>query len=109
MKIEGIPFQLTQWEDVAQVPHPGETGYALWKTLMFGTVRVRMVEYSPEYKADHWCNKGHFIYCISGEMETELKDGRKFSLKEGMTYQVGDDMDAHRTSTKNGCRLFIVD
>jgi quercetin dioxygenase-like cupin family protein len=76
---------------------------------MINNIRVRMVEYSPGYKADHWCKKGHIIYCIEGEMDTELEDGRIIKLTEGMTYFVGDNSEAHRTSTKNGCKLFIVD
>ncbi|MFM8914255.1 MAG: DHCW motif cupin fold protein, partial [Flammeovirgaceae bacterium] len=75
----------------------------------FGPMRVRMVEYSKNYSADHWCHKGHIIYCIEGEMTTELEDGRKFTLKKGMSYQVGDDAEAHRSSTKDGVILFIVD
>ena len=67
------------------------------------------MEYSKDYVADHWCYKGHIIYCIDGTMETELKDGRKFILSKGMMYTVGDNSDAHRTSTTTGCTLFIVD
>ncbi len=72
-------------------------------------IRVRMVEYSPNYLADHWCSKGHIILCLEGEMETELQDGRKFMLTKGMTYHVGDNNEAHRSSTVMGCKLFIVD
>ena len=76
---------------------------------MMGDIRIRMVEYSAGYIADHWCNKGHVIYCIEGKMKTELQDGRIMKLKKGMTYHVGDDSEAHRTSSKKGCKLFIVD
>ena len=89
--------------------HPGITGSAYWQVMMMNDIRVRMVAYSAGYLANHWCSKGHIIYCIQGEMETELEDGRKFILREGMTYHVGDDCGAHRSSTKEGCRLFIVD
>jgi quercetin dioxygenase-like cupin family protein len=109
MQIPPFPFQLTNWNDMPAEKHNGETGTAYWKVLNFGTVRVRMVEYSANYLADHWCNKGHFICCLEGEMTTELKDGRTFTLLPGMTYQVGDDIDAHRTYSKNGVKIFIVD
>ena len=97
------------WAALTTEAHAGITGTSYRQTFMMHDIRVRMVEYSPGYLADHWCRKGHIIYCIEGEMETELEDGRKFILSKGMTYHVGDDSEAHRSSTKNGCRLFIVD
>lgn len=104
-----IPFSVTSWENVPSERHEGTTGYAVWKVLKFGDIRVREVEYSKGYLADHWCEKGHIIYCVDGEMTTELDDGRKFVLKKGMSYQVGDDASRHRTSSEGGVRLFIVD
>lgn len=104
-----IPFTVTDWNSVAAEKHNGEKGSALWKVLNFGDIRVRMVEYSPGYIADHWCSKGHIIYCIEGEMMTELKDGRTFTLKQGMSYQVGDNSGSHKSYTKTGVTLFIVD
>lgn len=103
------PFTLTDWNSIPSERHEGEKGFALWKVLHVGNIRVRMVEYSPGYLADHWCDKGHIIYCIDGGLTTELKDGRTFNLKEGMTYQVGDNSDSHRTFTESGVKLFIVD
>ena len=82
---------------------------AYWQTQLVNDIRVRMVEYSTGYKADHWCSKGHIIFCIEGEMETELDDGCIMKLTKGMSYFVGDNSDAHRTSSKKGCKLFIVD
>jgi hypothetical protein len=109
MKISDIPFGTTDWSAVARTEHQGETGMATWRTQQFGTVRVRMVEYSPGYLADHWCVKGHILMCLEGELHTELKDGRRFSLRPGMSYQVADDAEPHRSSTTAGARLFIVD
>ncbi|MFL5753130.1 MAG: DHCW motif cupin fold protein [Bacteroidia bacterium] len=110
MKIEStIPFGITNWESLAEEKHPGISGHAIWKTVQLGEIRIRMVEYSGNYFADHWCDKGHVIYCISGEMTTELKDGQRFTLKEGMSYQVGDNSDSHRSWSENGVKLFIVD
>lgn len=109
MKIESFPFRTIEWDAVPKEEHSGETGTAYWQVQMLGDIRVRMVEYSAGYKADHWCSKGHVIYCIEGEMDTELEDGRVMKLRAGMCYFVGDNSEAHRTSTSGGCRLFIVD
>jgi hypothetical protein len=109
MNIPAFPFQTLDWSTIPKEEHTGETGTAYWQTIFIGTIRVRMVEYSPGYKADHWCKKGHIIFCYEGQMQTELEDGRTFQLQQGMTYQVGDDCEAHRSFTESGCRLFIVD
>ena len=109
MQMSGIPFGITDWSKVAQTKHKGERGFAFWRTQHFGTVRVRMVEYSPGYVADHWCIKGHVLLCMEGELHTELQDGRKFTLTPGMSYQVADNAEPHRSHTVRGARLFIVD
>ena len=109
MQMTDIPFQLTDWSSVERTEHPGETGLAYWRTREFGGIRVRMVEYSPGYLADHWCTKGHILYCLEGELRTELRDGRAFTLRPGMSYQVADDAEPHRSSTEQGAKLFIVD
>jgi hypothetical protein len=104
-----IPFCTTDWADVERSEHPGTTGSAQWRTRHFGGIRVRMVDYTPGYLADHWCGKGHILLCLEGELHTELDDGRTFLLKAGMSYQVADQAEAHRSSTTTGARLFIVD
>ena len=109
MKIESLPFQVVEWLGVDQVAHDGETGTASWQTREFGQIRIRMVEYTPGYVADHWCSKGHVLYCLEGELHTVLQDGRSFVLKPGMSYHVGDNAEPHRSSTTVGAKLFIVD
>ena len=109
MKISAIPFGTTDWSRVERTEHSGETGKAFWRTCQFGDIRVRMVEYTPGYLADHWCVKGHVLLCIEGELTTELADGRAFTLKPGMSYQVADNAEPHRSSTPVGAKLFIVD
>lgn len=109
MQMSDIPFGLTDWAQVEPTEHPGETGRALWRTRQFGALRVRLVEYSPGYRADHWCSKGHILLCLEGQLETELADGRKFLLTPGVSYQVADNTDPHRSSTQTGAKLFIVD
>jgi len=110
MKIPPLPYTSTDWSKVPATEHKGDSGVALWRTLEFGDVRVRVVEYSPGYVADHWCDRGHVIYLLEGELTTELKDGRKFQMKPGMGYQVSDNGDSpHRSVTETGAKLFIVD
>ena len=109
MQMTDIPFGTTDWTSIAPTEHKGETGMALWRTCQFGALRVRMVDYSPGYKADHWCSKGHILLCLEGELHTELQDGRIFVLKPGMSYQVADGAEPHRSFTSTGARLFIVD
>jgi hypothetical protein len=109
MHLTSIPFGTTDWSSIESTEHKGETGLARWRTRTFGDIRVRMVEYSPGYKSDHWCVKGHILLCISGELHTDLKDGRSFTLLPGMSYQVADNAEPHRSHTGVGARLFIVD
>jgi hypothetical protein len=109
MEMHGIPLDITDWSKIEPTEHKGESGSALWRTKQCGDIRVRMVEYTPGYLADHWCVKGHIVLCTEGELQTELKDGRKFTLTPGMSYQVSDYAEAHRSYTKVGAKLFIVD
>ena len=109
MQMTDIPFGTTDWSSVEVTEHKGETGAAYWRTRNFGGIRVRLVEYSPGYLADHWCSKGHILLCLEGELHTELADGRMFVLTPGMSYQVADNAEPHRSSTSKGAKLFIVD
>ena len=109
MNLENIPFGTTDWSAITPTAHPGETGMATWRTRQFGAVRVRMVEYTAGYRADHWCDKGHILLCLAGLLVTELSDGRRFTLTPGTSYQVADDTSPHRSSTDKGATLFIVD
>ena len=109
MRMAGIPFGTTDWAAVEPATHNGESGTATWRTRQFGDIRVRVVEYSAGYVADHWCEKGHILYCLEGELHTELEDGRIFTLTPGMSYQVADGAEPHRSRTAKGARLFIVD
>ena len=109
MQITQIPFGTTDWAGVAAERKPGETGWAEWRVRQFGDIRVRLLEYSPGYKADHWCTKGHILFCLAGELITELEDGREFVLRPGMSYQVADGAEPHRSYTRTGAKLFVVD
>lgn len=109
MKLDSFSFHTFDWSSVPKEVHAGETGSAIWQVKMMNDIRVRMVEYSPGYKADHWCDKGHILFCFEGEMNTELKDGRIMRISQGGCYFVGDNNEPHRSSTLGGCKLFIVD
>lgn len=111
MHMSGIPFGVTDWASLPPTRHPGEVGEALWRTQHFGAegLRVRMVEYSPGYLADHWCRKGHILLVLDGTLHTTLEDGRTFAMTAGMSYQVADQAEAHRSAAPDGARLFIVD
>ena len=109
MQIGNIPFGTTDWATIEPTTHTGDSGAATWRTRHFGTIRVRMVEYSANYRADHWCEKGHILFCLEGELHTELADGRRFVLTPGVSYQVADGAEPHRSHTAKGARLFIVD
>jgi quercetin dioxygenase-like cupin family protein len=109
MKLVNIPFEVVDWSKVPVTEHAGETGMAYWRTVQLGEIRVRMVEYTPGYLADHWCQKGHILLVLEGKLVTELRDGRKFTLTPGTSYQVADDTAAHRSTTQTGAKLFIVD
>lgn len=109
MQIKNIPFGITNWLEITPTEHQGETGFAIWRTQQFDSIRVRMVEYSAGYLSNHWCEKGHILLCLEGELHTELADGRKFVLTPGVSYQVADGAEAHRSYTEVGAKLFIVD
>ena len=104
-----IPFQTIDWNQIEKVHHPGETGYAIWQTIQYPGIRLRLVTYSPEYLADHWCGKGHVIHCLEGEFTSQLATGENFRLTAGMTYIVSDNMSSHRSVSAGGVKLFIID
>lgn len=109
MRIENLPFGTVDWNVLEATTHRGEAGEARWRTREFGEVRVRMLEYSAGYRADHWCSKGHFLLCLEGELHTELADGRMFALRPGMSYHVADGAEPHRSYSPAGAKLFVVD
>jgi len=110
VKIPDLPFTPVRWTGLPATEHPGETGHATWRSLDNGDLRMRVVEYAAGYLADHWCDRGHVLYVLEGRLETELRDGRRFSFGPGEGYTVSDFGDSpHRSSTETGAKLFIVD
>ena len=109
MNNQNIPFQTIDWSKVPKTTHKGETGVAYWQTVQFQGLRIRIVEYSAGYIADHWCQKGHIIYCLEGEVVNELKDGTRSILTPGISYVVSDDLSSHRSASEKGVKLLIID
>jgi hypothetical protein len=109
MSDQNIPFQTIDWEKILKTEHKGETGTAYWQTIQLEGLRIRVVEYSPGYLADHWCEKGHIVHCLEGEVVNEQKDGTKSILTKGMSYVVSDELSSHRSVTENGVKLLIID
>lgn len=107
--MNGIPFQAINWNEIEKTEHKGESGKAYWQILQFGTIRIRLVEYSANYFANHWCQKGHIVHCVEGEFTSELETGEKFDLTKGMSYIVSDNMSSHRSFTTKGVKLLIID
>lgn len=107
--MSNILFQTIDWDKIQKIEHTGETGTAFWQTIQFEGLRIRIVEYSSGYLADHWCQKGHIVYCLEGKFVSELENGKEFSLSQGMTYIVSDNLSSHRSVSKNGVKLLIID
>jgi quercetin dioxygenase-like cupin family protein len=107
--MDNIDFTIINWNEMLQTEHPGNTGAAFWKTMQYDGLRVRMVEYSKGYIADHWCTKGHIVHCLEGEFTSELQNGEAFKLTAGMSYIVSDELSSHRSVTETGVKLLIID
>lgn len=112
MSILDAPFTAIRWDDVPAVEHragEGGSGTAWWRTVNAGNVRVRLVEYSPGYASDHWCDKGHVVHVLRGEIHTTLADGRTITSRTGDTWLAGDAQSRHRSAAPAGATLLIVD
>ena len=104
-----IPFHAIDWDPITKTEHKGETGIAYWQTIQFPGLRIRLVEYSKNYMADHWCQLGHIVHCLEGEFTSELQNGGQSHLSKGMSYVVSNEMSSHRSGSENGAKLLIID
>ncbi len=68
-----------------------------------------MVEYSANYQADHWCDKGHILLVLNGEFVLEFEDGGSETLGRGKRYSDAANTRAQRVVTNGGAKVFIVD
>ncbi len=107
--MSNIAFETIDWSGIEKITYQGETGTAYWQTKIYDGIRLRLVEYSENYVADHWCKKGHIVYCLEGEFVSELENGENFTLTKGMMYIVSDEMSSHKSIAKNGVKLLIID
>jgi hypothetical protein len=107
--MNSIPFQTIDWSKINKEEHKGETGTSFWQTIQLVGLRIRVVEYSENYFADHWCQKGHIVYCLEGEFDSELENGGTVRLRKGMSYVVSDNMSSHRSKCSRGAKLLIID
>jgi quercetin dioxygenase-like cupin family protein len=107
--MSNIPFETIDWTTIEQVAYKGETGVALWRTIQHEGLRVRLVEYSSGYLADHWCQKGHIVHCLEGAFTSQMESGEKTQLVAGQTYIVSDELSSHRSVSENGAKLLIID
>lgn len=107
--MSNILFSTIDWSAFERVEHKGETGIAYWQTIQLEGLRIRIVEYSAGYLADHWCQKGHIVHCLEGSFVTQLESGEQTKLTKGMSYVVSDDMSSHRSVSTDGVKLLIVD
>lgn len=104
-----IPFSVFNWANAEKIEHKGEAGTAIWQTIQFDNLRIRIVEYSKKYISDHWCKKGHIVHCLEGEFISELDNDEKFIITKGMTYVVSDELSTHRSLSTTGVKLLIID
>lgn len=108
--MNAIPFETIDWSTVEKISYPGKSGVAYWQTKQYNGFRIRLVEYSKGYLADHWCQKGHLVYCLEGDFISELQNAAEsIHLTSGMMYVVSDNMSSHRSFSTNGVKLLIID
>ena len=104
-----IPFTVTDWTLLPPVDEKGITGLASIKTVNLGDIILRQIEYSSNYEADHFCQKGHIVYCISGSIQIQLSDNSIHTIATGNTFQVSDDASSHKLYSKEGAKVFVTD
>jgi quercetin dioxygenase-like cupin family protein len=105
-----MPFTITDWSQLPATEDAGESGTATSRTFSVDGLRVRLIRFSPGYIADHWCDRGHIVYVVEGELAIELRDGPTHRLEAGMSFQVSDFGDsAHMLRTETGATVFVVD
>ena len=97
------------WDSIPTQKIDGETGFCTIKTKTLGEIKIRHIEYSANYSADHWCDKGHIVFIIDGELKIEHKDNSIHTLQGGMTYLIGDNTLAHQAKSKLGAKALIID
>ena len=109
MSTSNIPFHITEWDKILGTIVQGTTGTATMRIQQHGDLRIRMVEYSANYLADHWCELGHLVFVLEGELINALKDGTTNVLTPGMSYAVSDGLSSHRSRTVGPVKMLVID
>lgn len=110
MRIPPTPFTVVRLTRFDRTMEPGETGRSFSRAAETPDMRLRLVEYEAGYLADHWCDRGHVLHVIDGELTVELQDGRSFALQKGDSFVVSDRGDSsHRVRSERGASVFIAD
>jgi hypothetical protein len=109
MRIGGSTFTAIDWDRLPVTETRGETGTAAAQVAVFDDVRVRHVRYSPGFRADHWCTKGHVLLVLEGSLVVEFQNDGSVELEAGEGCHLADDGLPHRGTTVNGAVVFIVD
>jgi mannose-6-phosphate isomerase class I len=109
MNFKNINSKFIGWDKIEPVETKGETGFNTSKEFHINNIRIMMSEYSANYKSSAWCNRGHIIYCVDGEMNIILKDKENFNLRTGDSLILAEN-DSHIAVTgAQPAKIFIVD
>jgi len=109
MVLPRTPLIVTRLGEAPRTAETGEIGRSLAQTFELSGLRLRLVEYEAGYVADHWCDRGHVLHVVDGELTLELRDGRSMALRKGDCFVSDQDDASHRIRTAAGGTAFIVD
>jgi hypothetical protein len=110
VKFEESLFYSIDWDMFKTKKYKGESGSSYWRTVEMDGFRLRMVDYSPGFRSDHFCCKGHIILVEEGMLSLKMNSGGIVNIEKGMSLLIGDSIrDSHQAFTNEGARVFIVD
>jgi quercetin dioxygenase-like cupin family protein len=110
VELKNVTAGVTDWSQVPASEQRGESGRATFRARQIGDIQLRLVEFSPGFRTERWCPKGHILLVLSGTLTVEHQDGPTYRLSAGMTYHAPDDAGSpHRAFSDDGAEFFIVD
>ena len=110
MKIIDCGSLSTDWSSLVSESVEGLSGNSRSKSIKYGNIRMRTMEYSPGFEADHWCPRGHIIFVLEGEITIKLKDETEQKISKGMSFICGDnETNPHMVYSKKGAFVIIID
>ncbi len=98
-----VRFDDLPWQDAA----PG----LRLKQCSHGSKRIRLVEFSPAYDDQAWCEVGHTGYVLNGSL-TFIYDDGPVRHSQGDAFRIEDGQaDRHRTRVEPGetALVFLVE